>query len=78
MCVTSAAALPCRAVCSIRPPLEVGDVRQRFDGATGDGHGLVRQGGVRMRLRCCGATCVCIHTLGVQRLNAFTPLACNV
>jgi len=26
MCVASAAALPCRALCSIRPLLEVGDV----------------------------------------------------
>jgi len=40
MCVTSAAALPCRAVCSLRPPLEVDGkcdcLRQRFYGATGD------------------------------------------
>jgi len=114
MCVTSAAALPCRAVCSICPPLEVGDVcdcvRQRFYGATGDesrpcasrrrvnAYTLLWRD-VRMRLRCYGAMGHCVHALGVQRLiafhpwratsgynqtlgvqllNAFTPLACNV
>ena len=93
MCVTSAAALPCRAVCSIRPPLEVGDVcncvRQRFYGATGDesrpcasrcraNASMLLWRDVRMRLRCYGATGHCVHALGVQRLIAFTPLACNV
>jgi len=31
-----------------------------------------------MRLRGYGATGHCVHALGVQRLIAFTPLACNV
>ena len=41
-------------------------------------HGLVRQGDVRMRLRCCGATCGCVYAAMARRATAFTPLACNV